>query len=95
MAIIYSPRKWDIWDTFARFFDSRGSCMETGNKKVMGLDLSNAKKIIEADNKVIISGLAKGRKLPANLRNDIEEAIALESEEDFRGNAKSWSDLVF
>lgn len=19
MAIIYSPRKWDIWDTFARF----------------------------------------------------------------------------
>lgn len=66
--------------------------METGNKKVMGLDLSNAKKIIEADNKVIISGLAKGRKLPANLRNDIEEAIALESEEDFRGNAKSWSD---
>lgn len=60
----------------------------------MGLDLSNAKKIIEADNKVIISGLAKGRKLPANLRNDIEEAIALESEEDFRGNAKSWSDLA-
>ena len=41
--------------------------METGSKKVMGLDLSNAKKIIEADNKVIISGLAKGRKLPANL----------------------------
>lgn len=60
----------------------------------MGLDLSNAKKIIEADNKVIISGLAKGRKLPANLRNDIEEAIALEAEEDFRGNAKSWSDLA-
>lgn len=68
--------------------------METGSKKVMGLDLSNAKKIIEADNKVIISGLAKGRKLPATLRNDIEEAIALESEEDFRGNAKSWSDLA-
>ena len=76
------------------FFDSHGCCMETGNKKVMGLDLSNAKKIIEADNKVIISGLAKGRKLPATLRNDIEEAIALESEEDFRGNAKSWSDLA-
>ena len=19
MAIVYSPRKWDIWDTFARF----------------------------------------------------------------------------
>jgi hypothetical protein len=94
IAIVYSSRKWDIWDTFARFFDSRGSCMETGNKKVMGLDLSNAKKIIEADNKVIISGLAKGRKLPATLRNDIEEAIALESEEDFRGNAKSWSDLA-
>ena len=71
IAIVYSPRKWDIWDTFARFFDSRGFCMETGSKKVMGLDLSNAKKIIEADNKVIISGLAKGRKLPANLRKDI------------------------
>lgn len=68
--------------------------MESKSKKVMGLDISNAKKIIEADNKVIIAGLAKGKKLPTNLRNDIEEAIALESEEDFRGIAKSWSDLA-
>ena len=38
--------------------------MDTKSKEVMGLDISNAKKIIEADNKVIIAGLAKGKNLP-------------------------------
>ena len=49
--------------------------------KILGLNISTAKKVIEADNKVIISGLSKGKKLPTKLRSELEEAIALEGEE--------------
>lgn len=62
--------------------------------KILGLNLSTAKKVIEADNKVIISGLSKGKKLPTKLRSELEEAIALEGEELLSTSAKSWSDLA-
>jgi hypothetical protein len=62
--------------------------------KILGLNISTAKKVIEADNKVIISGLSKGKKLPSKLRNELEEAIALETDETIFPTAKSWSDLA-
>ncbi len=62
--------------------------------KILGLNISTAKKVIEADNKVIISGLSKGKKLPTKLRSELEEAIALEGEEILSTSAKSWSDLA-
>ncbi len=62
--------------------------------KILGLNLSTAKKVIEADNKVIISGLSKGKKLPTKLRSELEEAIALEGEEILSASAKSWSSLA-
>lgn len=63
-------------------------------KKVGKFTLPTAKQIIEADNKVIIAGLAKGKKLPASVRKDIEETIALESEDDLKDTASSWSELA-
>ncbi len=68
--------------------------MSNDENKVLGLNLSTAKKVIEADNKVIIAGLSKGKKLPSKLRNELEEAIALEGEESLSASAKSWSDLA-